>query len=290
MKTITAFLKKNPVLGYFILVFVISWGGGFIVMAPGGIPAPSAKEPALFPLVLMVLFLGPSVAGPLLTWILHGKEGLRDFLTRLCKFRAAAAWYGVALLAMPLLAVAVLALLLMISSEFLPAIITSNHRVALLLSGVGVGLLGGFLEELGWTGFAVPGLRRRHGVFVSGFITGLLWGAWHMQSFYWGSGDPSGALSMNLFLPPFLFGIAALPPYRILMVWVYDHTDSIFIMILMHASLIFTTLFVFALQTTSLEPLVAYWLMLSVVLWTVVLLVVPLKGNGRQGPVKGSNV
>ena len=46
------------------------------------------------------------------------------------------------------------------SPEFLPRILTSNEKAALLLFGIGWGLVGGLLEELGWTGFTVPTLLR----------------------------------------------------------------------------------------------------------------------------------
>lgn len=276
--SIADFIKRHPITTYYALTFTISLGGGFIVMAPGGIPAPSAQEPKLFPIVLLVLMLGPSVAGPLLTHIFYGRAGLREFLSRLGRFRVGARWYAVALLTIPLLATAVLSVLSLTSSVFLPALVTSSHKGSLLLSGVAVGLVGGFLEELGWTGFAVPGLRRHYGVLTTGLIMGFLWGAWHMPSFYWGSGNASGALSLDLFLPPFLFGAGALPPYRVLMVWVYDHTRSISVVVLMHASLIFTTLYALVPATSDAVVLMTNWLVLIVALWVIVAAVFVTKG------------
>jgi hypothetical protein len=38
----------------------------------------------------------------------------------------------------------------------------------------------GFFEELGWTGFATPRLRLRHGFLATGLIVGVPWGAWHL--------------------------------------------------------------------------------------------------------------
>ena len=110
------------------------------------------------------MLAGPSVAGILLTGLVSGKAGLRELLSRLLKWRVGARWYAVALLTAPLLVTAVLLALSLISPVFLPAIVTTDDKAALLLSGIAAGLAGGFFEELGWTGFAIPRLRRRYGV------------------------------------------------------------------------------------------------------------------------------
>jgi uncharacterized protein len=56
-----------------------------------------------------------------------------------------------------------------ISPEYLPRIVTSTDTTGLLVMGLGYGLLGGgLLEELGWTGCAVPRFRLRYSVLVRG--------------------------------------------------------------------------------------------------------------------------
>ena len=63
MKTITASIKRHPVLTYYALVFAISWGGILLIVGgPGGIPGSSEQVETMMPLVLMALFAGPSVA------------------------------------------------------------------------------------------------------------------------------------------------------------------------------------------------------------------------------------
>jgi membrane protease YdiL (CAAX protease family) len=83
------------------------------------------------------------------------------------------------LLTAPLLVVALLCALSLSSPVFVPGIVTTSQPASHLLFGIVVGLAAGAFEELGWTGFAVPALRRRHGVLASGLIVGLIWGAWH---------------------------------------------------------------------------------------------------------------
>ena len=117
----------------------------------------------LFPIALVVMLAGPSVAGILLTGLAYGRAGLREFLSRLLRWRVGARWYAVALLTTPLLAASVLFALLLTSPVFLPGIFASDDKASLLLSGIAVGLVAGIFEELGWTGFATPGLRLRYG-------------------------------------------------------------------------------------------------------------------------------
>ncbi|NIV35134.1 MAG: CPBP family intramembrane metalloprotease, partial [Anaerolineae bacterium] len=124
-------------------------------------------------------------------------------------------WYAIALLTAPLSMIAVLFALSLTSPLFLPGIVTTDDKATLLLTGIVAGLMVGFFEELGWTGFAIPRLRLRYGVLTTGLIVGLLWGAWHFLLF-WESGSFSGALSLALLLGR-LF--SWLPAYRVLMVW-----------------------------------------------------------------------
>ena len=283
MKTIRAYIKRHKVLAYYALVFTISWGGILFAVGvgPGGLPATKEQAEILFPFVLLALFAGPSMAGILLTGLVYGRAGFRNLLSRMTRWRVGARWYAVALLTAPLLVTATLLALSISSPEFLPRILTSNEKAALLLFGIGWGLVGGgLLEELGWTGFAVPTLlRQRHGILGTGLIVGLLWGAWHFLVSFWGSGTSSGALSLAIFLPAVLFYVGSLPAYRVLMVWVYERAgESMFVAMLMHA--------VFSASMLILQPvgiaLVAsliWTLVLAAALWVVVAAVAVAQGR-----------
>ena len=107
--------------------------------------------------------------------------------------------------------------------EFRPDFLTSDNKLSIVVTGIVLGLMVGFFEELGWTGFAQPRLRQRHGVVTTGLVMGLLWGAWHFPMFA-GTTDPTGTLPAALVVAVLLF--AWLPPYRVLMVWVYERTES----------------------------------------------------------------
>jgi membrane protease YdiL (CAAX protease family) len=292
MKTIKAFIRKHPVLSFYAMVFAISWGGILLVvgLGPGGIPATKGQVGAMMPFMLLALFAGPSVAGLLMTGLVYGREGFRDLLTRMTRWRVGARWYAVALLTAPLVVTATLLALSLTSPEFLPSIFTSDDKVTLLLFGIGWGLVGGgLLEELGWTGFAVPTLlRQRHGVLATGLFVGVLWGLWHFLITFWASGTSSGALSLAGFLPAILFYVGSLPAYRVLMVWVYERTgESMLVAMLMHASFSASMLIQQPLGL-ALVPGLAWNLVLAFALWVVVG-AVALANHGhltRQPPLR----
>jgi membrane protease YdiL (CAAX protease family) len=274
MNTIRTFIKRHPVLSYYAMVFAISWGAILLVvgLGPGGIPAAKEQVGALMPFMLLALFAGPSVAGLVMTGLVYGRAGFRNLLTRMTRWRVGARWYAVALLTAPLLVTATLLALSLTSPEFLPSIFTSGEKVTLVLFGIGWGLVGGgLLEELGWTGFAVPTLlRKRRGVLATGLFVGVLWGAWHFLITFWASGTSSGALSLAGFLPAVLFYVGSLPAYRVLMVWVYDRSgESMLLAMLMHASFSASMLIQQPLGLALVHGL-AWNLVLAAALWVVV--------------------
>jgi uncharacterized protein len=275
MTTIKAFIKRHPMLTYFALTFIISWGGILIVVGPGGIPATNKEQiDRLFPIAILAMVAGPSVAGIVLTDLLYGRAGLREFGSRLLRWRVDARWYAVALLTAPLVFTAVLLTLSLISSGFLPSILTSDNKASDLLMGIFAGLMAGIFEELGWTGFAVPTLRMRYGVLGTGLIVGLTWAVWHLLVTFWATGTISGEFALaSYLLDPFLFLVA----FRVLMVWVYDRSGSLLVAILMHTSLTASTLILGA--GIAGVPLVIFDLIWAAALWAVVAAVAVVNGG-----------
>jgi uncharacterized protein len=228
MNTISAFVRGHPALTYFALVIFISWGGAAVVVGPAHLPLKWERFERLGAAFYAVSLAGPVLAGLLLTGILDGRNGLRELLARLRKWRVSAKWYGLAVLPAIVMAATLLGLALG-SADFAPAILTSDDKVNVIVVGVALGLMFG-LEELGWTGFVVPRLRRRHGILSTGIMVGLVWGAWHFPLF-WQADSFDSAVPLTLLLVR-LF--SWLPPFRILMVWFYDRTGSLLLPMLMH--------------------------------------------------------
>jgi membrane protease YdiL (CAAX protease family) len=297
MITIKALIKSHPLLSYFALTFAITWSlFVFAVGGPGGIPATKEEFTTLPLLAILAVLVGPSVSGILLTGLLYGREGFRDLLTRMRRWRVGARWYAVALLTAPLVFTAVLIPLSLISPVFLPGIFASEAKVSLVLMSIVVGLIVGIFEELGWTGFAVPTLLKlRYGVLSTGLIVGVLWGAWHLLgNDIWASVATSGGL------PPALFAVGVglvllvgqLPAYRVLMVWVYDRTGSLLVAILMHASYSACTFILGPVAGPGARSgvyLLAYVIASAAVTWVIVaVLAIATRGHlSRQPPLRG---
>ena len=266
---------RHPVVTYFVLTFLISWGGILVVLGPGAFTGATAPTEGRLPLVYLAMFAGPSIAGILMTGLVDGRAGFRDLHSRLLRWRLPVRWYVVALLTAPLAVMAVLLPLSLSSAGFLPGVFASDDLGSLLVIGLAAGLMTGFCEELGWTGFVIPRLRMRYGILTTGLIVGLLWGAWHFPLF--SGGDLSRTLTLALFLPVQLFTF--LPAYRVLMVWVYDRTGSLLVAMLMHASLTASTLILQPADVAGMRAL-TYDLVLAAALW--LLIAALAMANGRQ--------
>jgi uncharacterized protein len=268
MANLSNFIKRHPLIAYFVLAFAIAWGIIFIVAGSKGFRADTLQLPDIM-LMFLGMLLGPSLAGISLTAALEGKQGLRSLLARRGHWRLGPGWYAVVLL-FPVLIFAVLILLsILVSAAFTPGFAAI---------GLVVGLVAGFFEEIGWTGFALPRLRSKHSLLTSGLILGLLWGFWHIVADYFGNSASLGAL----WLPYFLFGfVAAMTATRILIAWVYDHTRSILLAQLMHAS---STGFLAALGISAASPsgpsgYVLSFIVYAVALWVVVVILVTRFGK-----------
>jgi membrane protease YdiL (CAAX protease family) len=225
------FTKRHLLPIYFALVFILSWGVFFILFGRNGLPVP-ADQKVWF---AMVGLFGPSVAGLGLIGLVSGRAGFRELRSRLLRWKVSARWYAVALLTAPLSTAVVLLAFGVFSPDYIPSIFTADGKAALILTGIFSGLLFGFFEELGWTGCAIPQLRRRYSIVATGLIVGLIWGLWHLPLF-WERDSFTGPLPLALLLAR-LF--SWLPAYRVLMVWVYDRTESLLVVMLMHVSLVF---------------------------------------------------
>jgi len=275
MRVATA-LARHPVASYVALAFAISWGGVILAVGPGGFPGTVEQFGALLLPVVLAMLAGPSLAALAVVGLTDGKAGLSDLWTRVIAVRVGLRWYLAAVVIAPLAVSATVFALSLAAPGFRPGILSAAEPASHLAIGLVTGLAAGLFEELGWTGVAVPKLRRRHSVLATGLAVGLLWGAWHLLVVWWGSTSSIGGTSMAVYLP--VMTLSFLPPYRVLMVWVYDRTHSVGIAMLMHASLT-ASVRVFDPIGISGTQILIYNLGLAAVLWTTV---VVWRGRGRS--------
>ncbi|MDD5594171.1 MAG: CPBP family intramembrane metalloprotease [Candidatus Margulisbacteria bacterium] len=271
--SLSIFIKRYPVFTYFVLTFAVSWTGFLLVLGPGSFPGTQQKFETVFPLAIILMLTGPAIAGLLLTGLAAGRAGLRELFSRFLKWRVGARWYAAALLPAPLMVAAVLFAL----SQTCP-LFTAENKVVILLTGIAAGLTT-ILEEIGWTGFAVPRMRQRYSILTTGLIVGVLWGVWHFLQVLWISGVYSGTIPLPFFFAQyFLFSIAQLTAYRILLVWIFDRTGSLLLTTLMHLSYTASTTIILRPLETGASFLIFGWVF-AVVLWIFVAAVAAANGN-----------
>jgi membrane protease YdiL (CAAX protease family) len=288
LKAIKSVIKQKPVLAYYLLTFAISWGAVCTNLFINGIPVTREQFDFELPVAIMAMLLGPSIASIVLTATVDGRAGFRELRARLFKKQIAARWFVGVLLAGPLLLLITQVVFSLVSPGFPPSLLVTNNRVSLLLMGITSGLVTGFFEELGWTGFVMPRLRRRFNILTTGILMGILWGAWHVISNdVMASGLYSAPLSPTFYI--ITRGLAltfgGLVAFRVLMVWVYDRTGSLFVVMLMHFSY---TAFTLILEPSKISgmPLLTLDIISTVVMWTAVGVVALFNGWRLESKTK----
>ncbi len=218
-----AFLARHAIVAYFILAFAVSWGG----VAAAAVPAFARGEAVPVRtgmLMLLAMLAGPSLAGLALTAALDGRSGLAGLFARMNRWRVGGRWYA-ALLIPPVLILAVLLVLSAAASRaFLPALVPL---------GIFYGILSGYFEEIGWSGFAYPRMRRSLGPLRAAIVLGVVWGVWHVLAGYLGASAALGRYWLPNFLALWLAGMTAM---RVLISWIYVNTGSVRLCQLMHMS------------------------------------------------------
>jgi membrane protease YdiL (CAAX protease family) len=98
-------------------------------------------------------------------------------------------WYAAALLIL-LIMIVLLTLSVLVSPDFA----SGFFPIAILGS-----LVAGYLEEIGWMGYALPRMQLKSSALSAGILLGLLHGVWHLMAGYLGSAQDLGVY----FFPPF---------------------------------------------------------------------------------------
>lgn len=214
---------SHSVSAYYLLTFAVSWAGAFCLVARyvfRGEHIPKFTGLMMFPIML----LGPSLAGLFMTWATQDSSGVRALFHRMTIWRCSWHWYMVLLIP---------AALILATLTLLTAFDSPVYRPNMFFAGSAFGLIAGFVEEIGWTGFAFPGLCRTHSAFTSSILLGMAWSAWHIPVIdYLGTATPHGGWWLEYFLA-FSFAMTAI---RALICCLFANTGSLLLAQLMHAA------------------------------------------------------
>ena len=167
MNTIFSFIKRHPIVMFVTLAYLLSWWS-----------APFANG--------QIMPQGPAVAAAIVLAITSGRLGLRTLWHRIIHWRVAWYWYviGPGIIASYIGGAYALNLLLGASVANPPHLPTIGTILELLL-------LGGWLEEPGWSGYALPKLQehfasRSNGALLAALGVGLFRAIWHLPLVIYG--------------------------------------------------------------------------------------------------------
>ena len=215
-----------PITGFFALALGISWLClAFIVLVRQGI-LPRGLLPVAV-LALLVGKFGPSLAGLVMTRVVHGPEGIQDLRRRLLSWRVGLGYSLFALLVPFLLAGLALGAH-GARGEEVPAVTFHLLLLVIPIFLLKTFLGGGLGEELGWRGFALPALLPRLGKVRSSALIGLFWALWHWPALWLGGMAPLQVLGFSVAVTALSFAFT----------WLHLSTGgSLFWVILFHAAI-----------------------------------------------------
>ena len=226
MNPVVRLVRRNPLVAFFVLAYALTWW----------------VYPLLFvsPLIGLLGLFGPALAAIVVTAATEGRAGLGVLIRRVVHWRVPLPWWLVAL-GLPALLSLLAALLYAVAGS---TGLTLGRLTVLDL--VLVVLVVG--EELGWRGYGLPRLLERFSPLVASLVLGLLWGLWHVPTFFI-PGTPQYGLSIPAFL---LLTIA----YSILLTWIWRPTGgSVLVATLAHGMINVSQGFFLA----GVDPSVRYW-------------------------------
>jgi hypothetical protein len=92
MPTNKSFLHRHSLLSYFVLAYLITWGGILIFLASIGFEFTAIQmQEGLIIFGLMIL--GPCLSGLLLTALLEGRPGLGELWQRMTRWMVGGRWW-----------------------------------------------------------------------------------------------------------------------------------------------------------------------------------------------------
>jgi membrane protease YdiL (CAAX protease family) len=151
------------------MAFVLSWYPWIIALARGRTTGPNP--------------LGPFVAGIIMSAIVFGRPGVREFFARLVRWRVGIQWYASAFVIPILIPLIAVGILLCFAHAPQVSAFSSDKLLELPTSFLFILLFIGLGEEPGWRGFALAQLQKKHTPLIASMILAPVWALWHLPLF-----------------------------------------------------------------------------------------------------------
>jgi len=197
-KNETSGMSLRTVWWFMALTFGMGWGVmSTLVLFTDQIEAIFGEVSGTNPVFILGVWT-PAIAGIILVWRHYGQKGVASHLRRLTLWKMPSSWWLFLLLGIP-------------AVKYLGAAFNGTAGDFPfspwygLLPALGIALIIGPVEEIGWRGFALPLLQRKLAPLWASLILGVFWGLWHAPAFLL-SGSPQSAWSFA----PYVLGVLAL--------------------------------------------------------------------------------
>jgi membrane protease YdiL (CAAX protease family) len=243
--------RNHPLATFLAIAYSVSAAiFAFPLLSNAGIGVIDVDLPGVAPFILLDAVM-LAVAAFVTTALAEGRNGVREFRSRVFRFRVHPKWYVTAILLLP---AAALAAAVVVGGVDVVASIAGNAATIAITIAIGAPLaflLVNWWEEAAWTGFALERLQPRVGPIAASVITTWLQALVHLPLVFVAGGVTDGRVSSEL-IPFYLVALFILPiPVRITLTWLYNGAnDSVPIVGLYHAGLGIAT-------GTALIPVVA---------------------------------
>jgi len=252
-------MQNHPIFCYFLIAYVITWGGGFPYIVLW-----HHYDPPIW--VIVLLALGPTISSFIMTAATEGKVGVGKLLRSYVRWRVSVIWYLLVMIGLPVL-------ILLVCLTFPGGVAAVLHGLARYpLVYVLVFFLGGpFLEEPGWRGFALPRLQQSLSPLKGSLLLGVLWALWHLPLFFIPgyNGASSGFVGISTAMLAFLFATAA---FSIILAWVFNNTrGSLLLTMLLHASINTSNVFTSPANTSLVYQILLYAVLVAIALLVIVI-------------------
>ena len=212
----------SSLLKFFSLTYAVTWACFFGAAAVSGVAGPSGLRQ---PLLLLGTF-APALVALWLTARAGGSAGALALLRRLFAWRVGARWYVFAAGYMAAVKLAV-AFVHRATTGAWPRFGQEAWIVILVAMAISTPVQAG--EEIGWRGYALPGLAARFGFARASILLGLIWACWHLPLFFIPGVDNYGQ--------SFLVFMLGVTPLSVAMAWLYGHAHgSLLLVMLMHSA------------------------------------------------------
>jgi membrane protease YdiL (CAAX protease family) len=221
---LVGFVRRRPLTAFLLWFFTVGQVFAFIPVVARANGVELISQPFIVTSTLVGLLL-PAVV---ITRIVDGPDGVRQFWWRCFAVWVSLRWYALALVALPLVTIALaVAFFGMPPVDLTASVIVSALVYGLLLQTVLAFVPNNWAEEAAWMGFFQARLQQRRGAMLAALITAPLFALQHVSLAF---GNP---LLLGVLLMLFLAVVNI--PFRAVMAWSYNHTGSLFLVGFIHA-------------------------------------------------------